>query len=117
MGRSLDVLDVRFLRPLDVSVGELLFQDWLRVALVSLAHAPPVPGSSARILKASHLFVCQVSDNFEDVATVAVIAEDVVLYQMVHVDPVAEESESEEAGKHKPSVVEVLEQDFIHYFY
>ena len=98
MGRALDVLDVGLLLLLDATVGHLLLADGV-LAVEGSASASPVPVETTNVLEASHLFVGEVGQDLDHVATVAVHSEHVVVDQVGSPDALLQE---EGSAKHAP---------------
>lgn len=76
--RSLDILDILVLLECDTTVGHLGSCD-LVLAVEHGAGTSPVPVEASDVLQASHLFVGQVGDDLEHVATVAIDTEDILV--------------------------------------
>ena len=77
---SLDILYVLLLFRLDTTIRQLCVVD-LILAIEAGAGASPVPVQSADVLQTRHLFIGEVSQDLDHVATVAVNAEDIFIYQ------------------------------------
>ena len=74
MWRALNILDVGLFLVLDAAVRQLLLRDGLS-SVEHLAGAFPVPIQAASVLKTSHFFISQSSDDLQHAATIAVEAE------------------------------------------
>lgn len=74
-----------------------------------------MPVETTDILKTSHLFVCEISDDFEHAATVAIDTEDVVVKQLGLEEAFLENNRSnDEAADNPPSTFGILPQKSFH---
>ncbi len=87
MRRSLFVLNVLLLRPLNATVSELRCED-IVTAKVSSAAAAPVPVHSANELETSDLFICEICDNLQHFSTIAIKTEDFQVHESRSIDTV-----------------------------
>lgn len=117
VGRSFDILDVGFLRHFNAAVGQLLIAD-LIFAIEGRARASPVPEEASLELESRHLFVGEVGDDLEHVATVAVDAEDVFVDEVRPPDSLLEEERaSDEATDNPLSLLGVFPDVSLHYYF
>ena len=109
MRRSLDILDIFVLLESDATISKLSIADSV-LAIVHGASASPVPVETTHVLESGHLFICQVGDDLEHVATVAINAEHVVLDEVGAPDAqlekgrAAEESTDDPLGLHRVAI-------------
>ena len=115
MRRSLDILDVLVLLDCDTTVVELGVGD----RVLSIEHgtgASPVPVKASNVLETGHLFVGQVSDDLEHVATIAVNTEDIVVDEVLFPDGVLQHERSADESANDPLRLHgVCIQEFLHY--
>jgi beta-xylosidase len=113
---SLDVLDVGFWLDIDTAVDELLVGDGV-TAILHLARALPVPVEASDVLEARHLFIRQVSDDLDHVATIAVNTEHLMVEQLVFKPDFLESEGSNNKTANDPlSGHGITKQYAFHYF-
>jgi hypothetical protein len=93
--RSLDVLDVGLGLHIDTAVNKFLVGDSI-ATILHLARSLPVPVEATNVLEARHLFISQVSDDLDHVATIAVNTEDLVTEELVFKEDFLESDGSED---------------------
>ena len=87
MRRSLFVLDVRLLRPVDSAVAKLGSKDFI-TTIAHLVRAAPVPVHSADELEATDFLISKVSDNLQHFSTVSIETENLEVQEAGSVDSV-----------------------------
>ena len=90
MGRSLDVFHVRLDFDLDAAVGKFLIVD-LVFAVQHGASASPVPVKATYVLKSGHLFISEICEDLDHVASVSIDSVDVVLKEVTSPDTLLKE--------------------------
>jgi hypothetical protein len=117
MRRSLLVLDVLLLVPVNASVGQFLVIDSL-LAISHLAGASPVPVHSSHELEPCNFFIGEVSNDFEHPSAVSVEAENLKIFESGHAhSSLCKEEGSEEASDDPLSLLSVTPKQFIHYYF
>ena len=115
--RSLDVLDVLLLGNRDTTIGQLGVVD-LVLAVEAGTGASPVPIKATDVLQTGHLFVGQVREDLDHVATVAVNSEDVFVDKGLPPDSLLEQKRSTEESTNDPFGIHgVFKQKLLHYYF
>ena len=112
--RSLFVLDVRLLRPVDAAVGQLWGEN-LVATIAHLVRAAPVPVHSADELEASDLLISKVSDNLQHFSTISIETEDLEVQETGSVDAILQEQGANSQASNKPlRILSVLPKNPFH---
>ena len=113
---SLNVFNIRFLWHANTSVRQFLISD-IFSTIWKLPTSFPVPSHSSHVLKSSHFFICQVSNDFEHFATISIPSKDFFIkFWLSQELPIAKMNNCETRDKIS-RVPHVSEYKFIHFIY